>query len=1013
MHKLEYHNTGCTWDEALFLGNGFFGGMLYNQQTQLTCVMNHFDIFYSKQYMYEKISKNRDRAGVKDRYREITNRAFFEHNKSGSKDHRAYPYTLFPEYKENYGWDRTGCSYPVTCELTYDFDEAIVPFGNTKASMDLAKGAYTFTANKGSRNIQIKKTIIRDLAVMVVEIESSHKDSISELELNVPYCSGIDRTVRSVKDPNSRMIARCTQHITGKPEDKGSSFSFSISLELKGIGYDDVITHEKGFKIKNPVTASKAWLIISVSTVLEAEDALKKSDMVSADPGSYVSSTENYWNEFFKKSWIDIPDKFLEKLWYINLYSLDCSSGNGAVIKKNACGLSGLWSIKQPSQWGSLWYWDVNIEQAYWPVYTSNHLYIAQAFIDGLLCYVDEAKQRAARVFGMNGIAADYPFEFFMSLWPWCAQFFWWNYKYSMDEIFLKEKAYPLFKEIVLFFTSYLKYDKEKDEYYIFPDISPEQGPVTRNSTITLSCLKFLLEFTIEASLILDCDIQNREKWQDLLDKLPEYPIADTKEFGRIIKDSEWADDDLYLAHSSLIMPIYPVGHISKRSTGQFLDIALNTMEYVDKRINIVTHAFGWEACALTRLGFASDALRTLYEKGIAHSLRTNGLYAEETNRWIQNCLTACAPVYNPPLLEAGSSTAAAVNEMLLASFDDIIEVFPSIPDGNYKLKKKTDRRFEEIERKDPGYVDDWRDISFNGLLAQGGFVVSAIRENRKTRVVKIRSLKGGQVKIIDPFEQDERYGIYSGGNEVKYTKKHNMIYFDTVKGSEYILRSTTENEIAYKKAPCDEPLKHTSFSNRRIFIGKDEHTDFLMELDNATFDYYQGDIRTSRVAVYRFDFGHAKDELIKNYETILPKQYHACGKLGLDFKRISVDTGYNDDRGYGWIDTADLMSVDRKNPDELRRDFIQGRAAGEFRISLAKGSYKIYFGTGDIEENCSLKVDINGSIQSGLVYLIKGRYKMINLLYDHIKDGPALIRFSSDKVSMWKINLMIVNRLL
>ena len=66
-----------------------------------------------------------------------------------------------------------------------------------------------------------------------------------------------------------------------------------------------------------------------------------------------------------------------------------------------------------------------------------------------------------------------------------------------------------------------------------------------------------------------------------------------------------------------------------------------------------------------------------LYEKGIAYQMRANGLFAEETDRWMQNCLTACLPVYNPPLIEAGSVVVAAVNEMLLQSMGGLVEVFP------------------------------------------------------------------------------------------------------------------------------------------------------------------------------------------------------------------------------------------------------------------------------------------------------------------------------------------------
>ena len=64
-------------------------------------------------------------------------------------------------------------------------------------------------------------------------------------------------------------------------------------------------------------------------------------------------------------------------------------------------------------------------------------------------------------------------------------------------------------------------------------------------------------------------------------------------------------------------------------------------------------------------------------------------MFAEETERGTQNCCTTHYPSYQPALMEAGSATVAAVNEMLLQSHSGIIEVFPSLPKGVKKEKKK------------------------------------------------------------------------------------------------------------------------------------------------------------------------------------------------------------------------------------------------------------------------------------------------------------------------------------
>ena len=136
-----------------------------------------------------------------------------------------------------------------------------------------------------------------------------------------------------------------------------------------------------------------------------------------------------------------------------------------------------------------------------------------RSFLQRIALLCKRCRKKSRGVLWIRGIAADYPFEFFLCIWPWCAQYFWWHYSYSNDVDFLREKAYPLFKDILLFFEDYIKFDKEKDQYLIFPDISPEQGPVTKNATITIACLKFLLKIAIEAGEILNESEEDRRRW--------------------------------------------------------------------------------------------------------------------------------------------------------------------------------------------------------------------------------------------------------------------------------------------------------------------------------------------------------------------------------------------------------------------------------------------------------------------------------------------------------------------
>ncbi|QDM42075.1 hypothetical protein FLT43_00015 [Paenibacillus thiaminolyticus] len=229
----------------------------------------------------------------------------------------------------------------------------------------------------------------------------------------------------------------------------------------------------------------------------------------------------------------------------------------------------------------------------------------------------------------------------------------WDYYRYSMDREFLKEKAYPLFKRILRFCEGIVEADGESGTYAVFPDISPEQGPLTRNSVSTLSTVKHLLRIAVEANRLLGEAEEDRRRWSELAERLAPYPTGESKRYGSVLRDSEWAPAGMPLRHPSLLMPIYPIGELSKHSAPELRQLAENTLRYAEHHTEYGVFQFGWLSCAASRLGKGNAALRLLYEQGIDLSLRGNGLFAEETERWMNYCNITNEPLYHPHMMEA------------------------------------------------------------------------------------------------------------------------------------------------------------------------------------------------------------------------------------------------------------------------------------------------------------------------------------------------------------------------
>ncbi|MCK9212779.1 MAG: hypothetical protein M0P61_18285, partial [Ignavibacteriaceae bacterium] len=930
MHKIEYKNAYSSWDEALPLGNGHFGVMGYFDKIEgLNFFINHYDVYYRKRDIYADENRPacydivRLPVQVNPPIEEISKHAFEAHNDSDHRGHNWYPAGLNPALKETYGRMDIGVGHVIAGNLKLSLNKEFVQLSEFNTQLNIEKACLDFEfeghLNSKKQKLSIRSIVARDSDVFVTHIEQTHPSMVKAVTIEIP----LNRLVRINTEKGSKntdvfyfesSFLADEYDWAYKPDDfKNIPMRYVFMIRLLGTTgqiVEDTSSNKMTLKLDE---ASKDFTILStVTTRFESENIRKNAIVKLGNAADNLSelrqSHQEYWDSFWSKSSIEIPDKVLETLWYLHLYSLACCDGHGAHLYEQACGLNGLWDIKAPTQWGSSFYWDVNIQQSYWPVFTANHLELGESFQKALLSYVEQAKKRAKSFFNLEGIAADFPYDFYFNIWPWCAQYLWWHYEYSGDKDFLRQKAYPLFKDILRFFYGFVRYDDQTGQVVIFPDVSPEQGPLTPNSTILIACLKFLLKFSIAANRILQESIDDLKQWEQMLSKMPAYPIEQSKDFGEIIKDSPWASATQFLAHSSLLMPVYPIGEISKRSPHSERQIALNTLDYAQKKQAIGSHNFAWLANTAARLGLGDLALNILYDKGIAWQMRANGMFAEETDRWSQSNALSVDSIYCPPLIEGGSAAVAAINEMLLASFDGILEIFPAVPKGEVFYQTKYDSNGIPRERR-VGYPLSWDTCGFKKLLAEGAFEVSSVRQNGSTEFVMIKSLAGNLVRLINPFSSDKLSVISDNSVSVDYKYLDGVILFETERNKTYCItvfgkKHSEKNDANTDLINC--PMIRISPTQRRVFLGKDHNTNFYRAVDSMTLDYLAGNKAISQITTYKFDF--TEKGLLKDYRDALAPQFSYLDmeeelaiKLGPDFRKVDTNSAYSVYSGFGW----------------------------------------------------------------------------------------------------------------
>ena len=269
---------------------------------------------------------------------------------------------------------------------------------------------------------------------------------------------------------------------------------------------------------------------------------------------------------------------------------------------------------------------------------------------------------------------------------------------------------------------------------------------------------------------------------------------------------------------------------MSKNSSDELYGIAMNTLRYVSENTEIGVFGAGWIASAAAKLGEGTAALRILYENGSNYFIHSNGLGYEESERYVNHCLTSEPPLYPPAMMEPSGGIVMAVNTMLL-NFDDVIEVFPAVPNGTDNLwKPETHSKY--VEYYFQNNYPAWEDCRFDGLLAKGGFEISAERRNSKAVYIKIHSLRGGTLRLLLP---EELTGFAGLGVDRIYEKEMKP-------GETLIIGSEIE-----KTGGCEEreypavQTKTAANTYKRFFLGEDRHTEFYKAVDSLVCPYLLG----------------------------------------------------------------------------------------------------------------------------------------------------------------------------
>ena len=462
------------------------------------------------------------------------------------------------------------------------------------------------------------------------------------------------------------------------------------------------------------------------------DDALKNP------PEAARAAHRAWWADFHKRSDIRIDDPVLERAWRINTYYFGAAARSGV---PPIC-LQGPWTCDEGwlPPWKGDYHHDLNTQFCYYQAFAANHLEGVRGFLDWLwtikpACeawtrkFYDLPGLNAAAIMGLDGqcMGGWHQYSHSPTSAGWLAHFFTLYVKYSGDQVFLRDRAYPWLAACAEFFEAYSVMGQAGKR--VFPlSSSAEINDNKLNAwfpnqftnydlSIVRSVVVALVGFARELARPEDL-----ERWERLLGEFPELP-TDPVHGLLIAPDYPLPFSHRHHAH---LMGFYPLGLMKpfqSEADRRAVEHSIRRLEELGTS-QWVGYSFSWRAAMYAGLGDGERAADDLHVFQAAF-VSPNGFHlnGDQSGKGYSKWVT------RPFTLEGNFMAALAVQQMLMQSEDGVLRIFPAVPKS-------------------------WRYAAFTTLRAAGGFLVSGRMEAGRVQEVVIHAESGGTCVVADPFAE-------------------------------------------------------------------------------------------------------------------------------------------------------------------------------------------------------------------------------------------------------------------
>lgn len=698
--KLVFNDFAQTWDEAIPLGNGLVGNLVWQRNGKLRFSLDRADLWDlrpMKNINFEKWKFN-----------------------------DVYEYWKADKYEE----------------VQKAFD---VPYDNLSAPSKIPAGALEFDVEKLGKVKSV--SLLPATATCIVEWENGARLTTfvhAQKPLgwykfeNIPEAVNVElETPAYNRAGDGKQVDQSMSDLNqlGYPQGEVNKGDNSVRYRQQGWGGFEYQIYSEWKNEKNTLTG--CW---SVSVENPGWEKSPKADEIVSDAltfgmdGSYAEHL-NWWSDYWAQSSVEIPDSLLEKQYYLEMYKFGSAArGEGPPIA-----LQSVWTAdngKLPP-WKGDFHHDLNTQLSYWPAYTGNKLDLEEGFLNWLWKNRPVFQKYTQNYFGVEGLNVPgvttlegepmggwIQYSMGQTVAAWLGHHFYLHWKYSMDRDFLETRAYPWIKDVAVFLDQIaVKSDDGKRKLKISssPEIfnNSKEAWFAETTNFDLALIRWTYVKAAELARELNRE-EEAAKWEQILSEWPE--LAVDPESGFVFAPGvPYAESHRHFSH---LMAFHPLGLVdfSKGETDR--EMILNTLRNLEKQgpDYWCGYSYSWEANLYARAfegDKAAEALRIFASCFcLKNSFHVNGDQCKAGySKW----------TYRPFTLEGNFAFASGIQEMLIQSHTGVVRLFPAFPAA-------------------------WENAAFEKLRTYGAFLVSAKMKNKEVTDVEIIAEKGGKLVLRNPF---------------------------------------------------------------------------------------------------------------------------------------------------------------------------------------------------------------------------------------------------------------------